>query len=97
MPRINLDLSTLQKTRNALQDALANQRVLEQRITNTKAALDTALRAGESPNFTVPLQERIREDTATRAALAEQQRALRARIDTAANGLLQQRDRKSVV
>ena len=52
MPRINLDLSTLQKTRNALQDALANQRVLEQRITNTKAALDTALRAGESPNFT---------------------------------------------
>ena len=92
MPRINLNLSDLTAARAALENVTTAQRRLDVELARAKTQLDAAVRAGESPNVTVPLQESIRESTAARAALVAQQRGLRAQIDALANNLLLQQD-----
>ncbi len=92
MPRIDLDLSSLEAARKLLQQSIADQRALDLQLTNDKAELDAAVAAGESPNFTVPIQVRIEERSAERSALVGKQRELQARIDALANGLLLQQD-----
>ena len=97
MPRIDLDLSGLGAERKSLQGLIAQQRSLDLEIANAQASLDAATRAGESPNATVPLQERIRQANAQRAVFKAQQRELASRIDAIANGLSQQQDPSHLV
>ena len=92
MPRIQLDLSGLTAARQALQEQVVAQRALDADVAAAKAALDAATRAGQSTNFTVPLQVALQQAQANRTAAKQQQATLSERIDAIANGLLQQRD-----
>ena len=92
MARIDLDLSTLTRERQSLQSLLNEQRRLDQDLAGKQAALDAALRAGESPNVTGVMREDLAQAGLARQRLADKRRGQAVRIDDIANGLLRERD-----
>jgi hypothetical protein len=92
MARIDLDLSALQGARQTLVVLAAQQRSLDVAVSTAQAALDVALRAGESPNLLEPLRQRVNEARSSRAELTARQRSAQSRIDELAAGLLLERD-----
>ncbi|MEO7337683.1 MAG: hypothetical protein ABIV63_13985, partial [Caldimonas sp.] len=97
MPRLDLDLRSLQAARARLQEATVALRALDRQLAADRAALDAAEGDGESPNVTVPIRQRIVEASAKRADLARAQRDLSSGIDTLANGLLREQDPSAMV
>ena len=92
MPRIALDLSALQAQRRELQALIAQQRELDGRINAQRTALDAALRGGESPNVTVPMQESLKQAEAARSQLRSRQRQHALDIDGLADRLVGEDD-----
>ncbi len=92
MPRIDLDLSTLTRERQSLQALLDAQRRLDRDLAGKQAALDAALRAGESPNVTGVMREELVQAGLARQRLAEKRSGQAVRVDAIANGLLRERD-----
>lgn len=87
MARLELDLGKLTAARATLQQLADEQRRLDREIAAAQAAYDAAVRAGQSPNFTVPLREALKEVQAARTASTQGQREARTRIDALADGL----------
>lgn len=97
MARIDLDLSTLTRERQVLQSLLNEQRRLDQELAGKRAALDAALRAGESPNVTAVMREDLAQTGLARQRLADKRRGQAVDIDGVANGLLRERDPASMM
>jgi len=86
------DLSPLEDRRRQLQELVGSLRALDQRLAKRRAELAAALRAGASPNVTIPLQEAIREDETARRQRQLHRRELQAAIDRLVDGLLGELD-----
>jgi hypothetical protein len=97
MPRIALDLSSLNQERRALQTLIAQQRGIDRQLGKQQDDLAAALRAGESPNVTVPLQQSITDSLAARQQLLNRRHEIERGIDRIADGLLRQRDPAQLV
>lgn len=92
MPRLELNLSGLKVQRSGLVELQTKQRQLDSDLTVQRAALDAALRAGQSLNVTGEMQARIEAAQVERSALDARRHELQAGIDRVADGLLGERD-----
>ncbi len=92
MPRLDLNLSALNQQRRELAALQSQQLELDNALATQQAALDAALRAGESPNVIGMLQEQVNESRAARQQLLNRLREQALGIDQLSNGLLGELD-----
>ena len=92
MPRIDLDLTSLNRERRTLQALSAQQRALDSDLRQQRAKLEAALRLRESANVTAPLQQRVREAEQARRQLVERRLQLELRIDGIADSFIREQD-----
>ena len=97
MARLALDLGKLDAARATLRELTDAQATRDRDVAKAQSALDAAVRAGQSPNFTVALAEKLKAAQAARSDAVQRQRDARSRIDLLADGLIGRLDPSRLV
>ncbi len=92
MPRLDLNLATLNQQRQSLLTLQAQLREADSQLLMQQALLDAAQRAGQSPNVTEPLRTQLESARIDRNNLSARRNELKTGIERLADGLLGERD-----